>query len=103
LLTEQNHVLQEHRQQLAALVERASRPQSAAPAATKAQTPIQPQPPLSTMQVAAPQRMPTSSPWTTPATVQRPLHTTQALAGTPGFWARLGRGFFSTFSPAYKD
>jgi hypothetical protein len=49
---------------------------------------------------AAPRPAPTQ--WnTTP--IERPLATTQAMAASQGFWSRLGRGFFNTFSPAYKD
>jgi putative secretion ATPase (PEP-CTERM system associated) len=98
LLAEQNHLLQEHRQQLAALIDRASRPVNTPPAG------VAPRPP----QVAAvplPRSTPVATaPWTPPVSVtQRPLHSTQAMASTPGFWSRLGRGFFNTFSPAYKD
>jgi general secretion pathway protein A len=103
LLAEQNHLLQEHRQQLAALVERASRP-AAPPAAAPAPTPAakpQPQPqPIASMEA---RRVPAVSPSWSSSTSLRPLHTTQVLADSPGFWARLGRGFFGTFSPAYKD
>lgn len=86
LLAEQNHLLQEHRQQLAALVERASRP---APA------PVAPSAPKS-------EPSPASQSWATQSVV-RPHPTTQVLAEPTGFWARLGRGFFNSFSPAYKD
>jgi hypothetical protein len=130
LMAEQNHLLQEHRQQLAALIDRASR--SRAPQAPghgagahslqrTAPPPIkssQASPPIAARSVAQAassepggRAMGTPSPWSSPAAVtvatpvvaQRPLHTTQVLAENSGFWARLGRGFVSTFSPAYKD
>ena len=106
LLAEQNHLLQEHRQQLAALIDRASR-QAPAPAPAPASAPAAPTPaaskPQSIAAVQMPSPAPSVSPWTSSPAVQRPLHTTQVLAENPGFWTRLGRGFFNTFSPAYKD
>jgi putative secretion ATPase (PEP-CTERM system associated) len=120
LLAEQNHLLQEHRQQLAALIDRASRPPSVAPvertasaqplAAARAAQPAAPvhagqtygSKPLSSAASPSVAR-PVSAPWTPSLIAPRPLNTTVALTETTGFWARLGRGFFSTFAPAYKD
>ena len=126
LLAEQNHLLQEHRQQLAAIVERATRP-VATTASTRsteaaASTELKPGPAsraavdtvtpavASSTRVAAtavtarPTRAADAvAPWTAPASSQRPLHTTQMLAENSSFWSRLGRGFVNTFSPAYKD
>jgi general secretion pathway protein A len=98
LLAEQNHLLQEHRQQLAALIDRASRPAPAPAAGTAASAP-KPQPIAA---VQTPRPTPPAS-WSSAPAVQRPLHTTQVIAESPGFWSRLGRGFFNSFSPAYKD
>jgi general secretion pathway protein A len=98
LLTEQNHLLQEHRQQLAALVDRASRP---------APSPVSTPAPMASVAVkpaavsATPLPPKPATAWSSPS--QRPLQTTQALTASSGFWSRLGRGFFNTFSPAYKD
>ena len=130
LLAEQNHLLQEHRQQLAALIERASRPAPAAaapapapPATQKPQTMAAAQPmapalahpvqsPLAAQPAAAKTPAATTSlrpqtpvTWpSAPAAEHRPLHSTQVLAAEgQSFWSRLGRGFFNTFSPAYKD
>jgi putative secretion ATPase (PEP-CTERM system associated) len=105
LLAEQNHLLQEHRQQLAALVDRASRaPQPAPPAPAPAPAPAPLKPMTSAVvETPRPAAIAARTPWTSTTLVDRPLHATQALAATPGFWTRLGRGFFSTFSPAYKD
>jgi hypothetical protein len=49
-----------------------------------------------------PSQAPAAS-WSAAAAPARPLRTTQMLTESQGFWSRLGRGFFSTFSPAYKD
>jgi general secretion pathway protein A len=117
LLAEQNHLIQEHRQHLAALIERASRPApapaqtpAAAPASAPAvmaashtapQTLAKPQG-LTTTATLQPSQAPAAS-WSAAAAPARPLRTTQMLTESQGFWSRLGRGFFSTFSPAYKD
>ena len=119
LIAEQNHLIQEHRQQLAALVERASRPapaavptpvvapaSAAAPAAAptvSATSPVAKPEPVKTQETprVTPHSHSTAASWSSQAA--RPLHTTQVLAESQGFWARLGRGFFSSFSPAYKD
>ena len=133
LLAEQNHLMQEHRQQLAALIERASRPAPAAAPAPRPQP--QPQPPASVQaprvheQPASPSgsarpqpavqpkadkdpiastqtSRPTHAPspaWSAASSASAPLHDTLAVTESQGFWSRLGRGFFNTFSPAYKD
>jgi hypothetical protein len=110
LLAEQNHLLQEHRQQLAALIDRASRP-APAPAASSPKPDPAPKPlaavgpapnPLTAAAAPRPATAPPPS-WNHAAAVQRPLHTTQVMADSPSFWSRLGRGFFNSFSPAYKD
>jgi general secretion pathway protein A len=115
LLAEQNHLLQEHRQQLAALVDRASRPAAPAaapapaPAPAAAHTPVAAAPqPVETKASVAPtphqtRSSVTAAPWSMSVAAQRPLHSTQAIVETPGFWSRLGRGFVNTFSLAYKD
>jgi putative secretion ATPase (PEP-CTERM system associated) len=112
LLAEQNHLLQEHRQQLAALIERASRPapapQPAAPVpmAAVAAAPVAAKPqPIAPVQMPKPAtpNMATPNTWSAPAASPRALHSTQLMTESQGFWSRLGRGFFNTFSPAYKD
>jgi general secretion pathway protein A len=125
LLAEQNHLLQEYRQQLAALIERASRLPAPAPvvagqshaapvtvnqATAASQAAPAAQAPIVTPSASRPQPLtPSSARVTAPPTPQwtpkpiRPLHTTQVLAESPSFWSRLGRGFFSSFSPAYKE
>jgi putative secretion ATPase (PEP-CTERM system associated) len=108
LLAEQNHLLQEYRRQLAALAERAARPGVSA----AAPSPAVPRPPVETptrdsrpLSMTAPpiRAAATATPWTAPAAPQRPLHTTQMLTESSGFWSRLSRGFVNTFTPAYKD
>ena len=120
LLAEQNHLLQEHRHHLAALVERASRPVAApapapvtatSPAAAAAATVAPPtaSPRPQAVSTTAPARRATTPPWTPPVSATaaaarpRPLQTTHVMTESSGFWSRLGRGFFNTFSPAYKD
>jgi hypothetical protein len=109
LLAEQNHLLQEHRQQLAALVERASRPAPAnaasAPAEATTTVAVEPAPSKLSMGPTMQQTRSTvtAAPWSMSTAAQRPLHSTQAIVESPGFWSRLGRGFVNTFSLAYKD
>jgi hypothetical protein len=126
LVADQNHLLQEQRQQLAAMVERATRPIATTASARPAESAVSAEPkPGPASRSAADALMPggapptkvaagtvaarptrgadAMAPWTAPASSQRPLHTTQMLAEHSGFWSRLGRGFVNTFSPAYKD
>lgn len=110
LMAEQNHLLQAHREQLAALVKQAE-DRRAAPAAA-------PSAPPPTVQRTSAARLPVDPPHAAAPRAERPAASTApdwpnasqrllvpqaATAGRETFWSRLGRGFVSTFSPAYKD
>jgi putative secretion ATPase (PEP-CTERM system associated) len=134
LLAEQNHLIQEHREQLALLIARASRlpttsastatagrtttgtaavpPASAVPGADAQRTmqhpaalPVRPAPAApgaAPARAASSAATPTSAAWP-PAASSRVVMPPEAAAENDGFWARLGRGFFNTFTPALKD
>jgi putative secretion ATPase (PEP-CTERM system associated) len=99
LVAEQNHLLQEHRQQLAALVDRVTRP-APAPPPSRSPEMLRTTPATPIVTPPRPVQAPTTD-WTTVAPRQ-PLHSTQMLAASQGFWSRLGRGVVNTFSPAYN-
>lgn len=125
LMAEQNHLLQLHREQLAAIMDKVEHlrvaqvtpPVTATAGATVASPaaphhpPAVPAPPASPSPGAAstpastePSRRATTSPWSiaaaNPPRVPTPV---QASTEREGLWTRLGRGLFGTFSPAFKD
>lgn len=90
LLAEQNHLLQLHREQLVAIISKTSPPRPTPPAST----------PPAPVQQASPGPAPS---WGTTPASPHTLSTTPTTATRDGWWARLGRNFFGTYSPAYKD
>jgi putative secretion ATPase (PEP-CTERM system associated) len=111
LMAEQNHLLQLHREQLVVIMNTVERLHSA-PALPQNPTPPPPAASISpsatapaTMTTSAgvpPVRVTTPAPWPTAAA---PRHPAAAPTATDrdGWWTRLGRGLFGTFSPAYKE
>jgi putative secretion ATPase (PEP-CTERM system associated) len=132
LLAEQNHLIQEHREHLAALIVRASRVPTTqgvvaapAPAPARVPAPAAATPPgaiaaplsvaaaaapAAAASAAAPALAASSPPVLKPPAPWPSTSSQRIIAPAPGsapdgegFWTRLGRGFFNTFSPAYKD
>jgi general secretion pathway protein A len=132
LMAEQNHLLQLHREQLAAILHKAERLRSfpeptpappppaanaspmtttiaanASPAATSAPasgpTPLPRPAPAPTVAPMAHARPAAATPWPATAGHTRLLATGHASTEKDGWWTRLGRGLLGTVSPAYKD
>lgn len=120
MLTEQNHLLQLYREQLATLTAQASRPAPSAPAPSQAAADRRPaetpgpraaSPPREgepsrlaatdlSLAPLAPDGM--ASQWAGATSTHR-LLSAPAATSKSGLWTRLGRGLFGTFSPAYRD
>lgn len=116
LMAEQNQLLQLHREQLVAVmnhVERlrttpaappAARPApAAAPAAAPAPAAAGPRVAPSPVTTSAPMQSRVVTAWPSPAAPAPARATAQATADRGGWWSRMGRNFFGTVSPAYKE